>query len=73
MMVMSIVEDGPGAQAGVTAGDIALSVDGAAIDHWRSLAAKLGGESIGRELPLRVIRGGEILTLNVPITARPHP
>ena len=72
MMVMSIVEGGPGAQAGVTAGDIALSVDGAPIDHWRSLAAKLGSESIGRELPLRVIRGGEILTLNVPITARPH-
>jgi S1-C subfamily serine protease len=73
MMVMSIVEGGPGARGGVTAGDIALSVDDAPIGHWRGLAAKLGTESIGRELPLRVIRGGEILTLNLPITARPQP
>lgn len=70
MMVMSIVEGGPGARAGVTAGDIALSVGGAPIDHWRSLAAKLDSDSIGCELPLRVIRGGEILTLNLLITAR---
>jgi S1-C subfamily serine protease len=72
MMVMSIAADGPGAVAGVTAGDILLTIDGAAMRSMRRILAQLDDTSVGRTLALRLIRGGEVLTSNVLITARPR-
>jgi S1-C subfamily serine protease len=72
MMVMSIAADGPGAVAGVTAGDILLTIDGASMRGMRRILAELDDTSVGRTVALRLIRGGEVLTLNVLITARPR-
>ena len=72
MMVMSIAADGPGANAGVTAGDILLTIDGASMRGMRRILAQLDDTSVGRTVALRLIRGGEVLTLNVLITARPR-
>src|SRR3569832_866014 len=63
MMVMSVVEDGPAAQAGIVAGDIILSVDGIAASRFRRIARYFGSDSIGRKADLRVIRGGSIVTV----------
>jgi S1-C subfamily serine protease len=72
MMVMSIAAGGPGAVAGVTAGDILLTIDAASMRGMRRLMAQLDDASVGRTVQLRLIRGGEVLTLNVLITARPR-
>ena len=72
MMVMSIAADGPGVNAGVTAGDILLTIDGASMRGMRRILAQLDDTSVGRTVALRLIRGGEVLTLNVLITARPR-
>jgi len=72
MMVMSIAADGPGAVAGVTAGDILLTIDGASMRGMRRVMAQLDDASVGRTVALRLIRGGEVLTLDVLITARPR-
>ena len=72
MMVMSIADGGPGAVAGVKAGDILLTIDGASMRGLRRVIAQLDDESVGRTVALRLIRGGEVLTLNVLITARPR-
>jgi S1-C subfamily serine protease len=72
MMVMSIAADGPGAVADVTAGDILLTIDGASMRSMRRVMAQLDDASVGRTVALRLIRGGEVLTLNVLITARPR-
>ncbi len=72
MMVMSIAPDGPGAVAGVTAGDILLTIDGTSMRGLRRVIAQLDDASVGRTVALRLIRGGEVLTLNVLITARPR-
>jgi S1-C subfamily serine protease len=72
MMVMSIAADGPGAVAGVTAGDILLTIDGASMRGMRRILAQLDDTSVGRTVALRLIRGGEVLTLTVLITARPR-
>ena len=71
MMVMSTAAAGPGAKAGVMAGDIALSLDGTPLHRMRQLAAHLDSESIGKQVELRVIRGGEIVALKVEISPRP--
>src|SRR6266849_3478437 len=58
LMVMSVVEDGPAAQAGIVAGDIILSVDGTSTHRFRKIAKLFGADSIGRKADLRLIRGG---------------
>jgi S1-C subfamily serine protease len=72
MMVMSIAAGGPGAAAGVTAGDILLTIDGVSMRCLRQVIAQLDDASVGRTAALRLIRGGEVLTQNLLIAARPR-
>jgi S1-C subfamily serine protease len=69
MMVMSVFADGPAAKAGVAAGDILLALDGS--PALGGLAAKLESESVGREVDLRLLRGGGVVTLRATVSARP--
>ena len=48
LMVMSVVEDGPAASAGIVAGDILLGIDGTPAHRWRRIARDLGDHSSGR-------------------------
>jgi S1-C subfamily serine protease len=70
MMVMSVVENGPAAQAGIVAGDIILSVDGISAHRSRKIARHFGGDSIGRKADVRLIRGGAIITIQTTIAER---
>jgi S1-C subfamily serine protease len=72
MMVMSIAEGGPGAVAGVKAGDILLTIDGTSMRGVRRVIAGLDDMSVGRTTELRLIRGGEVSKLSLLITARPR-
>jgi len=71
LMVMSLSPEGPAAKAGLVAGDIILSVDGTPARRLRSVLAHLGSESVGKTLPLRLIRGGAIITVEATVTERP--
>jgi S1-C subfamily serine protease len=71
LMVMSLVEGGPAAKAGILAGDVVLSVNGAPVGRFRRVARQLGSENIGRKADLRLIRGGAVLSLEATIEARP--
>src|SRR6266852_2013624 len=70
-MVVSVVEDGPAAQAGIVAGDIILSVDGTSTHRFRSIARHFGPGSIGRKADLRLIRSGTVITVQATIAERP--
>jgi S1-C subfamily serine protease len=71
MMVMSIVAEGPAAKAGVKAGDILLTIDGASVRSARRLAAQLDDTSVGKQAALRLIRGGEVIALQAAVAPRP--
>jgi len=71
LMVMSVLENSPAAQAGILAGDIILSVDGNSTHRFRKIARYFGSESIGRKTNLRLIRSGAVITVNTTITERP--
>jgi S1-C subfamily serine protease len=70
MMVMSVVEGGPAAQAGIVAGDIILSVDGTSTHRLRRIARHFGAESIGRKVELRLIRSGKVISVEATIAER---
>ncbi len=70
LMVMSVVEDGPAAEAGIVAGDIILSVDGTSTHRFRKIARLFGSDSIGRNADLRLIRGGTVITVQTTIAER---
>ena len=70
MMVMSVVENGPAAQAGIVAGDIILSVDGTSAHRFRKIAGHFGSDSIGRKVDLRLIRSGSVMTVPATIAER---
>jgi S1-C subfamily serine protease len=71
LMVMSVVEDGPAAQAGIVAGDIILSIDGTSAHRWRRIASHFGADSVGRKADLRLIRSGKVMTVQTTIAERP--
>jgi S1-C subfamily serine protease len=70
LMVMSVVEGGPAAQAGIVAGDIILSVDGTPAHRFRKIARHFGADSIGRKADLRLIRSGAVMTVQTTIAER---
>jgi S1-C subfamily serine protease len=70
-MVMSAVDDGPAAKAGVLPGDIVVAIDGEPVRRFRKFASRLGPESIGKTTELSVIRGGAVVSVKATITARP--
>jgi S1-C subfamily serine protease len=70
LMVMSVVEGGPAAQAGIVAGDIILSVDGTSARRLRKIARHFGADSIGRKADLRLIRSGAVITVQTTIAER---
>jgi S1-C subfamily serine protease len=72
MMVMSVAAGGPSANAGVLAGDILVTVAGEPARRFRKVVSLLGHESVGKELDLKLIRGGGLLTLKATISARPQ-
>jgi len=71
LMVMSVVENGPAAQAGIVAGDIILSLDGTSTRRFQKIARHFGSENIGRKAELRVIRSGAVITVKTTIAERP--
>jgi S1-C subfamily serine protease len=71
LMAMAVAADGPASKAGVLAGDIVLSVDGDTTQRFRNLTSKLGSDSIGRRIELRLVRGGAVQIVPLTIEARP--
>jgi S1-C subfamily serine protease len=70
LMVMSVIEHGPAAQAGILPGDIILSVDGTSAVRFRKIARHFGADSIGRKADLRLIRSGAVMTVQATIAER---
>jgi S1-C subfamily serine protease len=70
LMVMSVVEDGPAAQAGIVAGDIILSVDGTSTHRMRRIGRLFGPDSIGRKVEIRLIRSGQVIAVQTTIAER---
>ena len=68
---MSVEPGGPADRDGLLLGDVLLELDGAAVSDAADVLATLSGDRVGRPLAARVIRGGQVKTLQVTPGERP--
>jgi S1-C subfamily serine protease len=66
VVVTGVTSGGPSAQAGVAPGDVLLEVDGEAVSNMASLFRKVWSKgAAGIKVPLKVLRGRDIVSVNV--------
>lgn len=71
LLVVGVTSDGPAAAAGVIVGDVLLEFDGRETSSPEQLLAQLFGAGVGRQVPLKILRGGKVTSLTVTIGERP--
>ena len=71
LLVVGVTSGSPAAAAGVLVGDLLLDFDGNAIGSPEDLLDLLVGDRVGREVRLRVMRGGAVSDLTVTVGERP--
>ncbi|MDL1900105.1 PDZ domain-containing protein [Anaerolineae bacterium CFX9] len=70
LLVMSVEPDSPSDKGGLTLGDTIVGVAGARVRHMDDLMGQLGGDAVGKAVPVKVLRGGQIAELTVTIGER---
>jgi S1-C subfamily serine protease len=70
LIVVSVEPEGPGAKAGVLLGDVIVALDDKAVSNIRDLQAFLEPESVGKTIPVSLIRSGKAVEVNVTIGER---
>ena len=71
LLIVSLESGGPADRDGLLLGDVLLELDGAAVSDPTDVLAQLGGDRVGRPIAARVIRGGQVKTLQVTPGERP--
>ena len=70
LIVVTVEPDGPGSKAGVLFGDVIVALEGTAVSNIRDLQAFIEPESVGKTIPVSIIRGGKPIEINVTIGER---
>ncbi len=71
LLVVGLTDGSPAAAAGLLVGDIVLDFDAHPIESPEDLLDLLTGDRVGRNVTLRVLRGGTIVDLTVAVGERP--
>jgi serine protease DegQ len=71
LLVVGVTSGSPAASAGVLVGDILLDFDGHAVTSPEDLLDLLLGDRVGRQVQLRVLRGGTSSDLRITVGERP--
>lgn len=70
LIVVSVEPGSPADRGGIVFGDVIVAIGGAPVRHMDDVLSRLGAESIGTAIPVRIIRGGEVKELNVTVAGR---
>ena len=71
LLVVNVTNGSPAAAAGVLVGDVIVEFDGQPVDSAEDLLDLLIGERVGRQVALRLLRGGAAATVTVTVGERP--
>lgn len=71
LIVLSVASGGPAEAAGITLGDVLVSLDDSPLSDIDHLRTALAGKQIGALVHIRLVRGGELVTLDLKVGERP--
>jgi S1-C subfamily serine protease len=60
LLIASVETDSPAEKGGLLMGDTIVALDGQPVRHLDDLLALLSGDRIGRSVPVKIVRGGEV-------------
>lgn len=72
LLVVGLTDGGPAARGGVLVGDVIATFDGEPVESPEDLLDRLVGSRAGREVPLRILRGGAARDVTVVVGERPR-
>lgn len=70
LLIVHVDENSPAEQAGLLIGDILVALDGQRVSDAEDLQALLSNDRVGKTIPVEVIRGGSLKTLQVTVGQR---
>jgi S1-C subfamily serine protease len=70
LLIVRVDADTPAASGGILLGDILLSLDGQTVTSVEDLQGLLSGDRVGKAVPVEVIRGGNLTSLQVTVGQR---
>jgi S1-C subfamily serine protease len=70
LLIVGVEPETPAAQAGLVLGDTILALDGESVHEIEELMATLSGDRVGKQVPVKILRGGEVRTVNVLVGER---
>jgi S1-C subfamily serine protease len=71
LLIVGVTTGSPAATCGLMVGDVILDFDGHAVDSPEDLLDLLRGDRVGRSVPLRVLRGGNVTDVGITVGERP--
>jgi serine protease DegQ len=71
VIVLSVEPGGPADNAGLLIGDVLVALDDAPVNDTDDVQAALGSKRVGQNLPASVVRGGELIRLEIKVGERP--
>ncbi|HET9590752.1 MAG TPA: trypsin-like peptidase domain-containing protein [Anaerolineales bacterium] len=70
LLVLWLEENGPAAKSGLLVGDILVAINGQSVGDPDDLLAALSSDTVGKPVPVEVLRGGRPETLQVTVGER---
>jgi S1-C subfamily serine protease len=67
LLLAGVEKDSPAEQGGLMLGDTLVTFAGEPVRHMDDLLALLSGDRVGRAVPVRVVRGGQLHTVEVTV------
>lgn len=70
LLIVNVEPDSPADKGGLVLGDTIVELDGSAVRHHDDLLALLSGDRVDKKVPVSIVRGGEVMSVNVKIGIR---
>src|SRR5215211_4196123 len=70
LLVVGVEEGSPAGRGGLIVGDMLATLDGQPVEDTDDLLVLLAGDRVGRSVPVKVVRGGELTEVEITVGER---